>query len=334
MFFKAPKFWQKKSSLLSTLLTPFSKVYEGYAAYQSTRTPKEKVDVPIICVGNLVLGGAGKTPTVMALVKMLQKAGETPHIVSRGYGAFIKRTQRVNPKEHSYIRVGDEPLLLANVAPTWVGANRLQTLKTAAENGASVIVMDDGLQNPSFFKDFRLMVVDAFQGFGNEKVFPAGPLRESPEKGLKNTEAVLVIGDKSRLSYPIGEALTGQLKSATTFNPRPVVAFAGLGYPEKFRMTLKQYGYEVRELMSFPDHHPYTIPDVKKIKRQAALHNADIITTAKDYVRLPDSFKEHVSVFHVELEINEKEQLKQLLTQHLGISFDPVPENTSKATKQ
>ena len=315
MFFLAPKFWQD-NNILSKILQPAAWGYEYISLWHSKRTKTQKVSVPVICVGNLVMGGAGKTPTVLALVDILKKLDFNPHILSRGYRAVIKDSIRVDPTKHSYLQVGDEALLLAEKATTWAGQNRALSAKLAISHGANVIIMDDGLQNNSLFKDVSLLVVDTLQGFGNGKVFPAGPLRESPNRGVRKANITIAIGD-GVLPKGTHHATRAHMRATDQVLPRPVIAFAGLGYPEKFNRTLQQYGFEVKRFISFPDHHPYTIPEMERLVKMASLRKLELITTAKDFLRIPERFKKKVFSFNVKLEFDEPEKLHEFMASKL-----------------
>lgn len=312
MFFLAPKFWQHKN-MLSRALRPIAWVYEYTSLWYAKRVKTQKVSVPVICVGNLVMGGAGKTPTVLALVDMLKQMDHTPHILSRGYGAVIKDSIRVDAQKHNYLQVGDEALLLAEKAPTWAGQDRVLSAKLAISHGASVIIMDDGLQNNSLHKDLSLLVIDTLQGFGNGFVFPAGPLRESPQRGVRKTNLTIAIGNKT-LPKGIPQATRAYITAVDKVDPKPVIAFAGLGYPEKFNRTLQDYGFEVKRFIPFPDHHPYTIPEMERLLKMAARRKIDLITTAKDFLRIPEYFKKKVSVLNVNLKFEEPEKIQALIT--------------------
>lgn len=315
MFFLAPKFW-RQDNLISRALLPAAWGYEYISLWYGKRVKTQKVSIPVICVGNLVMGGAGKTPTVLALVDILKQAGHTPHILSRGYGAVVKDSIRVDPNKHNYLQVGDEALLLAEKATTWAGEDRVLSAKLAISHGASVIIMDDGLQNYSLHKDISLLVVDTLQGFGNGKVFPAGPLRESPQRGVRKAHMIIAIGD-GVLPKGIPNATRAHIKAVSEVTPRQVIAFAGLGYPEKFNYTLKDYGFEVKRFIPFPDHHPYTIPELESLIKIAARRKIDLITTAKDHLRIPEKFKKKISVLDINLEFREPEKLHNLIKNKL-----------------
>lgn len=322
MFFLTPKFW-RQNNLLSRVLLPASWGYEYISLWHEKRVKTQKVSVPVICVGNLVMGGAGKTPTVIALIDILKKVGHTPHILSRGYGAVVKDSIRVDPNKHNYLQVGDEALLLAEKATTWAGEDRVLSAKLAISHGATVIIMDDGLQNYTLHKDISLLVVDTLQGFGNGKVFPAGPLRESPQRGMRKANIVVAIGDGALPKGILG-ATRAYIKTTDAINPRQVIAFAGLGYPEKFNNTLQNYGFDVKHFIPFPDHHPYTIPELERLVKIAYRRKIDLITTAKDFLRIPEKFKKSVSVLNINLEFSEPEKLHDLVTNELEAEFGKI----------
>ncbi|MBP9753023.1 MAG: tetraacyldisaccharide 4'-kinase [Proteobacteria bacterium] len=319
--FKAPKFWNS-DSLLSKLLAPFSYLYLFLVYINKKNIEPVKLSVPVICVGNLVMGGAGKTPTVIALVEMLKKMGENPHIISRGYGAIVKGLKKVDPKWHHYLQVGDEPLMLSKVAPTWVCPNRVKAAKAAIADGATIIVMDDGFQNNSLIKDFNVLVVDAYQRFGNKKVFPSGPLREPLNDGLIRADIVVLVGDeKPKDLVYIKNVLQARFK-AKTLPEKPherVIAFAGLGYPEKFKVSLLNAGYKVVDFVTYPDHFPYTITEMEKLLKKAQSKKAKLITTSKDAIRVPAHYKEKIDVFKINLEFDDIDFLEKNLKTALNI---------------
>ncbi len=317
---KTPQFWNKNNGLCFAL-KPVSWLYTKASNWRESKIHPQKVSVPVICVGNLVMGGAGKTPTVMALVDILKRQGHTPHILSRGYGSYVKDVVRVDDKRHSYLHVGDEPLLLSRIAPTWVGTNRVESAKSAIQAGASILVMDDGLQNPSLAKDYSLIVVDSIQGFGNRNVFPAGPLREPIQQGFKRAQAVVFIGGAIPLEHTLSKDIFHAFLACKPENlPQRVVAFAGLGYPEKFRHTLGRYHFDVCEFIAFADHHPYTITDAQRLLKIAELHEATLITTEKDYMRFPAEYKNMVKTLPIRLEFKEYNQLAELLEKKFPIT--------------
>ncbi len=275
--------------------------------------------VPVICVGNLVVGGAGKTPLAIALARHLIATGHTPHFLSRGYGGREYGPVRVDLQHHNARAVGDEPLLLASVAHTWVASNRPVGARMACAAGADVIIMDDGFQNPSLAKDISVLAVDGGYGFGNHRVIPAGPLRERLSSGLWRADAAVVIGSdatgalngiqnycpvhKARLTPYPDDAIAG----------KRVFAFAGIGRPQKFYATLRQIGCTVAATKDFPDHHRYTPRRIIRLCEDATALDAILVTTEKDYVRLPDDAKTMVHALRVELEWADVSSLDRIL---------------------
>jgi tetraacyldisaccharide 4'-kinase len=319
--FKTPHFWNKRQ-WISYLLIPISWLWTRIAQWNEGSIKSEKVSVPVICVGNLVMGGAGKTPTVIALVDLLKKMGHVPHILSRGYGAYIRATIQVNPDKHNYLQVGDEPLLLAHAAPTWAGPDRVQSAKAAISHGATILVMDDGLQNPSLQKDLSFIVVDSIQGIGNGMVFPAGPLREPIEAGASRAQAMIVIGDDDSSFEFIEEQFVAKIKclkkNLDKDKNKSIVAFAGIGYPEKFRHTLKENNYEICQFIEFADHHPYTIHDMNKLVKLAEQNKATLLTTTKDWLRIPNHYRNTVESLPILLNFDEPEKIQIFLTKIVG----------------
>ncbi|MEO5336113.1 MAG: tetraacyldisaccharide 4'-kinase [Magnetospirillum sp. WYHS-4] len=293
---RAPDFWQQDGRL-AALLGPLGSLYGlGLRARFAFATPWS-APVPVVCVGNLTMGGAGKTPVALDLARRLPDV----HFLSRGYGGRETGPLRVDPAVHGPDRVGDEPLLLAQRAPTWVAADRVAGARAAVAAGAKFLVMDDGFQNPSLAKDFSLVVVDGEAGFGNARVFPAGPLREPVAQGLARAQAVVLVGENRHgLDFgnlPVLRACVTPGPEAAGLRGRELVAFAGLGRPEKFFATLRGLGCRLAEARPFPDHHPYTEADLKSL----AARGLPLVTTAKDAVRLPPGWRARVEVLTIAL---------------------------------
>lgn len=307
---KTPEFWQF-NSFFSKILTPFGAVY-GFLTQLRLKIHKSpKVDIPVICVGNITAGGTGKTPVSIALAKMLINDVYHPFFVTRGYGGKIKNII-VNNKKHSAKDVGDEPLLLSQVAPVVVNPNRYEGAKLSIKEGADLIIMDDGFQNPSLYKDLSFLVFDGNYGIGNEKIIPAGPLRETFENGTKRADALIIMGkDKNglakRTKLPV---FYGHLEAfQTNIEKRDIIAFAGIGNPQKFYNTLKEQGFNVLKSYDFPDHHFYNKQELEKIIKEAEKLNIDIYTTSKDFVKIPHIFHEYIKVLEVAVVWDKPEAL-------------------------
>jgi tetraacyldisaccharide 4'-kinase len=284
-----PAFWWREAGLASGLLAPAAACYGAIAARRMAR-PGARASVPVICVGNFTLGGAGKTPAAMWLAKMLEYAGEKPFCLSRGYGGSLAGPQRVDPKLDGAAQVGDEALLLARVAPTIVAHDRVAGAEAARVAGATIVVMDDGLQNASLVKDFTIAVVDGRRGVGNARVFPAGPLRAPLDAQLAKTDALLVvdegdIGMESDLPMFHGR-LVPDAAAITALKARPVLAFAGIGDPEKFFATAETADIAVSARKAFPDHHRFTAEEAAELIMRAEHDGLALLTTEKDRARM------------------------------------------------
>lgn len=321
-FLKPPAFWYdadaKGADLWRKALSPFGKAYGWLARQRFDLYYPVPMGRPVICVGNLVAGGAGKTPVAMSLVDMLQAAGHNPHLLSRGYGGSEEGPIQVSPDRDTASDVGDEALLLVTKAPTWVSRNRALGAQAAIDTGASVIIMDDGYQNPAIYKNFSLLVVDGGAGFGNGAVMPAGPLREELPFGLSRADAIAIVGEdtcgaaETVAAHTDKPVYTARLKPDAA-NPdlfgKRVFAFAGIGRPEKFRESLIEAGAVIDAFGSFPDHCAYEEKDLGAFMMEADAKNAIVVTTAKDHVRLPPALRERVSVFGVHVVWDRPEEL-------------------------
>lgn len=293
---RAPGFWeQRPPSPLARLLTPIGVLYGGIAA-RRMRREGARVDLPIICIGNFTAGGAGKTPAAMAVAEILAAAGESPAFLSRGYGGRLAGPVRVE-LHHTASDVGDEPLLLAGLAPAIVSRRRPAGARLAMEIGATVVVMDDGLQNPSLAKDCAIAVVDGATGIGNGLVLPAGPLRVAMEEQWPAVDAVLVIGDggpgvavakeAKRHGKPVFTAcLEPGAAVVDSLRGKRLLAFAGIGRPEKFFSTLQESGLTIERAVSFPDHHAFRTENIEALKSEAERRGLQPVTTEKDMARI------------------------------------------------
>jgi len=322
---QAPRFWRKsKWHPLALGVAPLGWIYAVATARRLRRGAWEKLPVPVICVGNINAGGTGKTPTVIALAGFLATRGVAAHVVSRGYGGTAEGPLRVEEMVHNAAKVGDEPLLMAAFAPTWVAKDRALGAKAAIAAGAEVILLDDGFQNPALHKDLSIIVVDATVGFGNGRVLPAGPLRETVAAGLKRGDAIVSIGsDKAQAALGVSwpeiaalprlQAALKPLQMGMDWRGARVLAFAGIGHPEKFFRSLAQEGAEIVASHSFADHAPYSTAALQRLLKEATQKNAQLVTTEKDAARLPASFRPQVLAFPVRLIIADETKLENLL---------------------
>ena len=318
---KAPKFWYlKRDSLLSNSLYPFSLIFRLGTKIRNLVSRERKTKLPIICVGNIVVGGAGKTPVALKIGGMLIKAGYKPHFVSKGYGGLEKNNTLVNDW-HSPKSVGDEPILLSQIAPTWIGLDRNKSFQLAIENGADCIVMDDGFQNPTLQKDFSIVVINGEQGFGNKRVIPSGPLRESIKRGLSRTNLVITIGDISNSikvkipkHIPLIAANFKIKEDDFILKGQRVTAFAGIAYPQKFFNSLKLVKANIVDKISYSDHHIYNENDLLYLAEIANKNKSILITTKKDMVRIPKSFRSLVKTIDGFIQLDDENLLLEILT--------------------
>ncbi len=316
---KTPKFWYAPKGLKSLALTPLSWFYQlGGVIYQKLNNVKTyKATIPVICVGNAVAGGSGKTPTAIALLKTIKEneLAQKPVFLLRGYGGTFNQATIVDTNKHSAEEVGDEAMMLVQHTATIVSPNRADGAKLAEENGADLILMDDGLQNKSLHKDVSFLVVDGISKFGNNKLIPAGPLREPIRKIMQRIDAVIYIGGPLHSDKPVFQvtlAPTSKLDTSKNY-----IAFAGIGRPEKFKVTLEGLGANIIEWHSFADHHAYTAQEIEALKQFAKEKNAQLITTEKDYSRLNIEMRDNIATLPIAISFNEEDALNEFLEHNL-----------------
>jgi tetraacyldisaccharide 4'-kinase len=309
-------------------LTPLSAVYGAVAALRM-RSRGSRAGLPVICLGNLTVGGAGKTPAALAVAQFLHAAHERPFFLTRGYGGRLLGPIRVNADLHRAADVGDEPMLLSRHAPTIVSRDRVAGAKFARFAGASVIVMDDGFQNPTLAKDLSILLVDGRRGIGNAHLIPAGPVRAPLRVQLSRAQALIVVGQQDASGAVIDRAhrrgisiFHGRLEPdravLTAIGRRKVLAFAGIADPEKFFMTLSAAGIEIGERAAFPDHHRFSVAQAQDLMARAQAKNLMLVTTEKDYMRLSgepglERLAVRSSALPVRLVVEEEDQLRQML---------------------
>jgi len=332
---REPGFWWRHAGLAAGLLAPAAACYGAIAA-RRMRKAGVRAGVPVLCVGNFTLGGAGKTPTAIMLAKMLQDAGERVFCLSRGYGGSLPGPKRVNAQADAAAQVGDEALLLARAAPTVVARDRVAGAQAARAAGASVVVMDDGLQNASLVKDLTIAVIDARRGIGNGRVFPAGPLRAPLAAQLARTDALLVVGDgdgaaDAIIATPGLPVFHGRLQpdaaAVASLHGRNVLAFAGIGDPDKFFATAAAAGIAIAARRAFPDHHRFSAEEAAQLIMQAEHGGLALLSTEKDRARMAGepalaALAQKAHVLPVTMVVAEAEALRKLV----AASFRDAPQ--------
>lgn len=330
---REPAFWYRPPSWISRLLTPFGAIYGAITARRMARTGTH-AKLPVFCIGNYHVGGAGKTPTTLALAKLLREMGEEPYVVSRGYGGALSGPIRVDGAGHTAADVGDEPLMMAAQVPVIVSRDRAAGAALARVQGATVVLLDDGFQNPALVKDASLIVIDASRGNGNGCVFPAGPLRAPLPPQIARTDALVVIGvgdaaddvasAAARRGAPVLRArLLPHQASVEKLRGRRVLAFAGIGDPARFFATLRANGVDVVEESVFPDHHPFTPDEIARLASTAAAKSLMLVTTEKDMARIRSDVRlrsdaDRIAAFAVTLAFDDDAMLKNFVIARLA----------------
>jgi tetraacyldisaccharide 4'-kinase len=329
---REPGFWHGPSSWKSHLLRPLGALYGAIAAKRLQRDGLD-AGIPVFCVGNYHVGGAGKTPTVLALAKLLRDLGETPVVLSRGYGGKLRGPIRVDSARHGAGDVGDEPLMMAATLPVVISRERADGVPLARAQGASVILMDDGFQNPSVAKDVSLIVIDSDRGLGNGRVIPAGPLRAPLRPQLARTDALVVVGrgaaaeavaaDLAARGKPVLRArLAPSDASVASLRGQRALAFAGIGDPARFFASLRASGIEIASERAFADHHRFSPGEIAALVAEAKRDALTLVTTEKDFARLrtagevPD-WARAIVPFAVTLEFEDAALLRKFVTERL-----------------
>jgi tetraacyldisaccharide 4'-kinase len=324
---RAPEFWHEPPGLIAGLLAPFGVAFDAVSRLRRAVARPYRAPVPVICVGNLVAGGSGKTPVVLSLAGLLAVRGVAAHVVTRGYGGRFVGPARVDPALHDAAQVGDEPLLIAARAPCWVARERAAGVRAAVEAGAEAILLDDGFQNPSVAKDLTFIVVDSGYGFGNGQVIPAGPLRERISAGLTRADAIVLIGDRAGprdVDAAPCPVLHAEMLSVggERFSGVRIVAFAGIGRPDKFFASLRALSAILVFEQPFPDHHAFREPEVARLRDIAESEAARLVTTGKDWVRLGPGLRKRIEVLEIEIRWHDPNAVERLLWDCLARRHD------------
>jgi tetraacyldisaccharide 4'-kinase len=329
---REPAFWYRPPSWISRVLMPFGALY-GLVAGWRLQSEGFDAGVPVLCVGNYHSGGAGKTPTVLALAKLLRDLGETPVVLSRGYGGRWSGPVKVDPARHIATDVGDEPLMMALTVPVVIARDRVNGVALVRSQGASVILMDDGFQNPAIAKDTSLIVIDGDRGLGNGCVFPAGPLRAPLQPQLVRTDALIVVGDGTAATT-VAAAIAAQARpvlsarlvpdeaSLAALGGKRVLAFAGIGDPGRFFKTLRGCGIDVVREQAFADHHPFSPEEIEGLIAEAKRDGLKLVTTEKDLARLrgregASNWTRNITAFAVTLEFEDAALLRKFVVDQL-----------------
>lgn len=310
---RPPAFWNIKHGRdaafsLRTILLPFSILYGFITQRRIKNGDYFDLGKPVISIGNISLGGTGKTPLTRHIAKKL--GAKNIAIVSRGYGGNLEGPVKVKTDKHDAKQVGDEPLMLAKDFNVFVGKDRKQAALKALEIGAQLILLDDGHQNPSLKKDVSIVVIDSETGFGNGFVFPSGPLREKPKDGLRRADIIIVIGnknfDEALEDFSDAPVFTARIRPKNADFKGKYLAFCGIGRPQKFQDTLKECGIECIDLISFPDHHYYSDIELRNLVSRANEDGAKLLTTEKDYIRIPPNLRDNIEFLEIEIEFDDE----------------------------
>lgn len=320
---RTPDFWRHRGGI-STLLLPLSWLYAlGAWVDRACKTPK-RAALPVIAIGNATSGGAGKTPTALALLPLLRALTTQPHCITRGYGGQAQVAHRVQAGDDATM-VGDEALLLAAHAPCWVGRDRIASIRAAKEAGATLALCDDALQHHALAKDISLLVIDGPYGIGNGRLLPAGPLREPFAAALARADALVMVGEDTqqlaaRTTKPVFLATLAPAGDVAWLREGAWLAFAGIGRPEKFFTTLLEAGATLVATRRFADHHAYSDADIANLTSEAERLGAKLITTEKDAVKLPASARQKISTLPVTLQFADSAALQEFLRARLAAS--------------
>ena len=315
---KAPQFWYEPNTWKAKFLYPLGYFYNLLTLLRGKLAKPQSYSCLTICIGNLNVGGTGKTPTTIALAQHFLKKGLQVHVVSRGYKGKFQGTFLVDPQKHKSDEVGDEPLLMSEFTSVWVSNKRKNGIAAAENAGAQIVLLDDGFQDPSFHKDFSLIVVDGEKGFGNKKCMPAGPLRENIVQGFKRADALVIVGqriykfDTFPTHLKIIRSTLKPIETGMNWKEGKYLAFAGIADPSKFFKTLRSLGANLIDCVALSDHQNLDGQVLKRLERKANSAHAQLVTTEKDAVRLSKTFRKKVLSLPVRIEFDDKNELENL----------------------
>ncbi len=325
-----PKFWYRhqdsKPNITEIMMCPLSKLYQIVHNINMSSKKCRHAPIPVICIGNITAGGSGKTPTIIALNKLIRENNlfKSPFFLSRGYGREGNSTRVVEVHDHTK-NVGDEALLLASHSKTIVSVNRYDGAIMGHELGADLILMDDGFQNPNLYKDLSIIIIDGKTGLGNRKTIPSGPLREPIDTAFKRSNAVIIIGeDKTNITPLIPNNIPIFKSSITPYEldgfdlSKKYIGFAGLAHPQKLLSTLQGNDFNVLDFHEFADHHPYSDSEINILIDNAQKTNAQLITTEKDYMRIPHKYRSQILFLPIELVFNNEQEIVRFLNINLN----------------
>ena len=315
---KAPQFWYEPNTWKAKFLYPLGYFYNLLTLLRGKLAKPQSYSCLTICIGNLNVGGTGKTPTTIALAQHFLKKGLQVHVVSRGYKGKFQGTFLVDPQKHKSDEVGDEPLLMSEFTSVWVSNKRKNGIAAAENAGAQIVLLDDGFQDPSFHKDFSLIVVDGEKGFGNKKCMPAGPLRENIVQGFKRADALVIVGqriykfDTFPTHLKIIHSTLKPIETGMNWKEGKYLAFAGIADPSKFFKTLRSLGANLIDCVALSDHQKLDGQVLKRLERKANSAHAQLVTTEKDAVRLSSTYRKKVLSLPVRIEFDDKNELENL----------------------
>ena len=315
---KTPSFWHA-DGFIPKLLEPLAQLYKCLSFLERSLRSKTKIDVPVLCIGNLVSGGAGKTPIALSIGQKLN-AKHNISFLTRGYGGIEAGPIEVNPDEHSSYEVGDEALILSEVGPTWVSRNRIAGAIAAKNAGFEIVIMDDGFQHTSLVKTLSFVIIDGPYGFGNGRLIPAGPLREPIYSGLKRADIIVLVGEVNPSiiellpnNKPLLRASLVPAEMGTQLSNDNVIGFAGIGRPTKFLETLEKMGLNIIDFVAFPDHYRFRESEIRELYEKATEVDAILVTTFKDMKRVPKSVAHLCQPIGITVVWEDDSEIQQLL---------------------